>query len=97
MKCTQEGFQVPHKNGMAHNDSIGLPNNEIQVFCGSDIIRYFPQDFVVGHMLIILIEEDEQHKGRLEENYKMDGNLDFSLTQRETLGSNGLASAKDDK
>ena len=48
-------------------------------------------------MLILLIEEYRQHKGKSEKNDKMDGNLDFASTQRDTLGSNGLASAKDDK
>ena len=97
MKCTQEGFQVPHRDDMAHSNSIGLPNNEIQGVHGSDTIRYFPQYFVVGNMLILLIEEYRQHKGKSEKNDKMDGNLDFASTQRDTLGSNGLASAKYDK
>ena len=97
MKCTQHGFHAPHKDDMEHNDSIGLPNNEIQGVHGSDIIRYFPQDFVVGNMLIHMIEEHRQQKGRTTKNDKMDGNLEFALTQKETLGFNGLASAKDDK
>ena len=82
---------------MAHNGSTSLPNNEIQGVHGSDIIRYFPQDFVVGDILILLIEEDRQHKVRSKKKDKMDGNLEFASTQRETLGFDGLASAKDNK
>ena len=92
MKCTQEGFYVPKRDDMAHNGSTSLLNNEIQGVHGSDIIRFFPQYFVVGDMLIPLIEEDLQHKGRSEKIDKMAGNLVFASTKRETLGSNGLTS-----
>ena len=42
MKFTQEGFQVPHRDDMENSVSIDIPNNEIQVVHGSDIIRSFP-------------------------------------------------------
>ena len=97
MEFTQEGFQVPHRDDMANNVSIDMPNNEIQGVHGSDIIRPFPLYFFVVDMLILLIEEDRQHQGRSEKNDKMVGNLEFASTQRETLGSNGLAIATEYK
>ena len=88
---------MPHKDDMEHKDSIVIPNNKSQGVHKSDMIMSFPPNFVVSDMLIPFIEEDQQHKGESEKNDKIVGNLNFASTQRETLESNSLASANDDK